>query len=139
MTGFGAAAYHSVDPPAACESSEADFLEPHMPSHARPSAFTLIELLVVITIVAVLLAMLTPAIDRAMSQAEMVMCATRKHQMMLGTGMYLLDNKQYFFTAPSPWGAPNNAAGSAASNAGLAVVRKRLRSGLQRRAEWGLV
>jgi prepilin-type N-terminal cleavage/methylation domain-containing protein len=38
-------------------------------------AFTLIELLVVITIIVVLLAMLAPALDRAMYEAELVQCA----------------------------------------------------------------
>ena len=38
-------------------------------------AFTLIELLVVITIIVVLLALLTPALDRAMYEAQLVQCA----------------------------------------------------------------
>src|ERR1043165_1931025 len=41
---------------------------------AMPRAFTLIELLVVITIIVVLLALLTPALDKAMYQAELAVC-----------------------------------------------------------------
>ena len=38
-------------------------------------AFTLIELLVVVTIIVVLLALLTPALDKAVYQAELLVCA----------------------------------------------------------------
>ena len=40
------------------------------------TAFTLIELLVVVTIIVVLLALLTPALDKAIYQAEVVRCMT---------------------------------------------------------------
>lgn len=38
-------------------------------------AFTLIELLVVITIIVVLLALLVPALDKAIYQAQLSVCA----------------------------------------------------------------
>ncbi len=60
--------------------------------------FTLIELLVVVSIIAVLLAMLTPALDRAIAQTEALTCAARKHVVSIGTLMYLQDNKRVFFT-----------------------------------------
>jgi prepilin-type N-terminal cleavage/methylation domain-containing protein/prepilin-type processing-associated H-X9-DG protein len=73
-----------------------------MPEQIRTSGrgFTIVELLVVVTIIVVLLAILTPGLDRAMQETEAVLCATRKQQMMLGTGMYLLDNKGVYFTSP---------------------------------------
>jgi len=52
--------------------------------HLR-SAFTLVELLVVITIVVILLALLAPALDKAIYQAELALCAARLHG--VGTGM----------------------------------------------------
>src|ERR1041385_7156002 len=42
-------------------------------------AFTLIELLIVVTVIVVLLALLTPALDRAIYQAELTVCASRLH------------------------------------------------------------
>jgi prepilin-type N-terminal cleavage/methylation domain-containing protein len=42
------------------------------------SAFTLVELLVVITIIVVLLALLAPAMDQAIYQAELTVCASRQ-------------------------------------------------------------
>jgi prepilin-type N-terminal cleavage/methylation domain-containing protein len=43
----------------------------------RSPGFTLIELLVVVTIIIVLLALLTPALDRAMYQAELTLCGSQ--------------------------------------------------------------
>src|SRR5688500_8895174 len=47
------------------------------------NAFTLIELLVVITIIVVLLSLLAPALDKAIYQAELVVCGST---MKAGTG-----------------------------------------------------
>src|SRR5438876_557647 len=48
------------------------------------AAFTLIELLVVVTIIVVLLALLTPALDRAIYQAELTVCAANQHTVGAG-------------------------------------------------------
>src|ERR1041385_7046662 len=48
----------------------------------RMTAFTLIELLVVVTIIVVLLALLTPALDRAIYRAELLRCGANQK----GTG-----------------------------------------------------
>lgn len=52
-------------------------------------AFTLIELLVVISIIAVLMAVLLPAMKRVREQAKQVVCSSNLHQLALGMEMYL--------------------------------------------------
>lgn len=61
-------------------------------------AFTLVELLVVISIIAVLLAVLMPALNRAKKQARSVIDLTNLKQWGLMYSMYCQDNSGYFFS-----------------------------------------
>jgi prepilin-type N-terminal cleavage/methylation domain-containing protein len=55
--------------------------------------FTLVELLVVIAIIAVLLALLVPAMDKAMAMAERAVCATHIRGSLNGLSQYAVENR----------------------------------------------
>lgn len=76
---------------------------------ARPlirSVFTLIELLVVIAIIAILAAMLMPALSKAREAARGSDCLSRHKQCMLGVNMYTSD-----FSGYAPLRNPNDQEG----------------------------
>lgn len=79
----------------------------HPPPTTR-LAFSLVELLVVITIIAVLMALLLPALKAANDRAKTAACANNQRQLAFGFTGYLSDNNGYYPYAREPWGQSCN-------------------------------
>jgi prepilin-type N-terminal cleavage/methylation domain-containing protein/prepilin-type processing-associated H-X9-DG protein len=74
-------------------ASQTDIRQRHL---SFPTAFTLIELLVVIAIIALLMAILMPALQRVKKQTWTILCRSNLNQYGLAARMYIDDNEGTF-------------------------------------------
>src|SRR5947208_2086027 len=60
------------------------------------SAFTLVELLVVIGIIAILIAIMLPALNRARDASKAAVCMSNLHQIQIAAAAYIQENQGYW-------------------------------------------
>jgi prepilin-type N-terminal cleavage/methylation domain-containing protein/prepilin-type processing-associated H-X9-DG protein len=99
---------------ARCGNDEAQIRRHRNPGGAQTenSGFTLIELLVVIAIIAILAAMLLPALSSAKKQAQATQCMSNLKQLMLAVKMYPNDFGGHFPPNPDYESYPSWVAGN---------------------------
>src|SRR5688572_5755 len=85
--------------------------QPHRLSRSKRAGFTLVELLVVIGIIAVLVSMLLPALNKAREAANRAACLSNLRQMHQMLGMYAAEYKDQI---------PLGISGGGGSGAGVA-------------------
>src|SRR3954471_11757398 len=88
---------------------------------SKPRAFTLIELLVVVAIIAILAALLLPALARAKEKAKRVACVNNLKQVGLGLRLWADDHDGKF-----PWKVPKSDGGRMPDGSGTDYVNLQL-------------
>ena len=76
----------------------------HIVQRRRPKGFTLVELLVVIGIIALLISILLPALNKAREAAKLTQCASNMRQLAAAVFIYQAENNGSF---PPPWSSCN--------------------------------
>jgi prepilin-type N-terminal cleavage/methylation domain-containing protein/prepilin-type processing-associated H-X9-DG protein len=77
-------------------------------SSPRRRAFTLIELLVVVAIIALLIAMLMPSMDKARGASRMIKCQTILRQIAVASSFYSAEFHDYFLPQSVPGAIPGS-------------------------------
>jgi prepilin-type N-terminal cleavage/methylation domain-containing protein len=73
---------------------------PDLQGQSSRRSFTLIELLVVIAVIAILAALLLPALGNAKAKAMQTQCLSNQHQIGIALNMYCSDNKESYPAHP---------------------------------------
>ncbi len=85
------------------DSNESNKVVSKKSVYSSAPGFTLIELLVVVAIIAVLVAILLPALSRARKSSQKIACAANLHQLGYATTMYLQDNDDIYYPDQNKW------------------------------------